>query len=190
MIRELMVRRPDLTKSVSCTTRSSRPGEREGEDYRFISTDQFAQMRDAGDLLEWATVHRDLSYGTPRAPVDEALAAGKDVILEIDYQGARSVRGQVGGRAVLIFVAPPSWKDLHSRLDNRDTESREDVRKRLRTARCEIAHMDLFEYVIVNDDLSRAVDELEAILIGERRRLVRSDWRALRTKLLDDAIHE
>jgi len=187
IIRGLMSRRPDLRKSVSCTTRSPRPGERPGVDYHFVSPADFGTMRTRGELLEWAVVHQDLYYGTPRRPVEEALSRGEDIILEIDYQGARSVRLALGGRAVLVFVAPPSWGELHARLVGRETEAPEDVLKRLHTARREFAHMDLFQFVLVNESVQQAVDDLEAVLVAEKQRLGRADWRSLQAEVLADA---
>jgi guanylate kinase len=159
----------------------------DGRDYHFISVEEFHGMVRAGEFLEWAHVHGDLCYGTPREPVEEAVAAGLDIILEIDYQGARSVRGQLGGRAVMVFVAPPSWSALHTRLVGRDTEDDAAVQRRLRTARDEIAHMDMFQYVIVNQNLDAAVVELEGVLLAERCRLGRCGWTALRDELLREA---
>ena len=187
IIRELMARHEDLVKSVSCTTRSPRPGERDGEDYRFVSATEFARMRDDGEFLEWATVHGDLLYGTPKAPVEQALAQGQDIVLEIDYQGATSVRAELGGHAVLVFVAPPSWAALRSRLAGRATESEADVQERLTTASREMANMWVFEYVVVNATIPQAVVDLEAILLGERQRLKRNDWRSLRDEILGSA---
>lgn len=187
VIRGLMSRRPELLRSISCTTRRARPGERDGQDYHFVTRERFAHMRDAGELLEWATVHRDTSYGTPRAPVQAALAEGLDIVLEIDYQGARSVRQAIGGRAVLVFIAPPSWDDLRRRLVGRETEAAEDVSKRLLTAHSELANMSLFQYVIVNRTVEQAVDELEAILVAERLRLARAGGGRLQGALLDEA---
>ncbi|MGE5532467.1 MAG: guanylate kinase [Bacteroidota bacterium] len=172
-----MARHPEVHKSVSCTTRDPRPGEVEGQDYFFVSPAQFAQLREDEGLLEWAVVHQDLQYGTPRQPVEEALAQGKDIILEIDYQGARSVREIMGDRAALVFVAPPRWDSLVSRLRGRSTEDEEATRKRLASAIHELAHVELFEYLIINDNLQVAVGELEAILLAERQRIDRMDWK-------------
>lgn len=183
VIRGLMSRRPELLRSISCTTRTRRPGEQDGQDYHFVTRERFARMRTAGELLEWATVHRDTSYGTPRAPVEAALAEGRDIVLEIDYQGARSVRRALGGRAVLVFIAPPSWEELRRRLVGRETEAAEDVTKRLLTARSEIANMALFQYVVINRTVEQAVDELDAILVAERQRLWRVGRRGLQAEL-------
>jgi len=187
VIRELMARRPELRKSVSCTTRKRRPEEEDGVDYHFVDLPAFLRMREAGDLLEWAVVHEAPCYGTPKGPVEQALAQGQDIILEIDYQGAGSVRRMMGGGAALVFMAPPSWPELKARLERRKTESPEDVRKRLRTARREIAHIDLFQYIVVNERVEQAADELAAILDAERLRLSRSDWRGLQAEVLADA---
>lgn len=177
VIGELLSRHPEVQKSVSCTTRNPRPGEVEGRDYFFVTAADFAQLREDEGLLEWAVVHQDLQYGTPRQPVEEALAQGKDIILEIDYQGARSVWQIMGERAALVFVAPPRWDSLVSRLRGRSTEDEEATRKRLASAIHELAHVELFEYLIINDDLEVAVGELEAILLAERQRIARMDWK-------------
>jgi guanylate kinase len=177
VIGELLARHPEVHKSVSCTTRDPRPGEVEGQDYFFVTPAQFAQLREDEGLLEWAVVHQDLQYGTPRQPVEEALAEGKDIILEIDYQGARSVRDIMGDRAALVFVAPPRRDSLVSRLRGRSTEDEEATKKRLASAIHELAHVELFEYLIINDDLQVAVGELEAILLAERQRIDRMDWK-------------
>lgn len=144
-------------------------------------------MQQAGELLEWATVHEDLKYGTPRAPVEQALEAGQDIILEIDYQGARAVREQLGEKAVLVFIAPPSWQALLERLQKRHTESQEAISKRLASARREIANMQMYEYVIINDELPDAIRALEAVLIAERHRHERSDWHGLQQRLREEA---
>lgn len=155
--------------------------------YYFIDTHEFAHLRDSGHLLEWAVVHQDLFYGTPREPVEEALAEGRDIILEIDYQGARSVRQLLGDRATLVFIAPPTWQALADRLHGRSTEDEAATQKRLASAVHELAHVELFEYLIVNDDQTDAVDELEAILMAERAQLNRLDWRPLVDRLLREA---
>ncbi len=180
-------RHPAVGLSISCTTRPPRPGEQDGCDYFFVTLDEFQRLRDARDLLECAVVHGDHWYGTPRAPVEDALARGEDILLEIDYQGAESVRRALGDRAVLAFVAPPSWQALLDRLDRRHTEEPTELARRLASARREFQHMGLFDYVIVNDELERAVAELEAILLAERLRLRRVDWQALQARLLAEA---
>lgn len=189
VIGELLRRYPEVRKSVSCTTRRPRPGEVEGEDYYFVTPADFQNLREADGLLEWAVVHQDLQYGTPRRPVEEALARGEDIILEIDYQGARSVRQLMGERAALVFVAPPRWETLVSRLRGRSTEDEEATHKRLASAIHELAHVELFEYLIINDDLTTAVAELAAILSAERLRLERLDWKPFVEKLREEASH-
>lgn len=187
VIKRMLARLPDVSRSVSCTTRPPRPGEVAGRDYHFVSTDEFRRMREAGELLEWAVVHQDLLYGTPRQPVEEALAKGQDIILEIDYQGARSVRQILGERAVLVFIAPPSWGALVERLRGRSTEDDEATRKRLASAIHELAHVEAFEYLIINDDLDAAVDNLQSVLLAERQRLGRLQWRPFVEDLLREA---
>jgi len=185
LIRELLQRHPDIQWSVSCTTRDPRPGERDGVDYHFLSDAEFARMRDAGELLEWALVHGTDRYGTPRAPVEQALDAGRDIVLEIDYQGARSVRARLP-EAVMVFVAPPTAEALRQRLAGRNTEDASAIQRRLRSAAIEFANMGMFEYVLVNDDLRRACDDLEAIYLAERMRTRRCGWEGLQQQLLSE----
>ena len=186
VIAEVLAAHPQVQRSVSCTTRPRRPGEEDGREYHFVTQEQFAEMARAGEFLEWAVVHKDLSYGTPRGSVEVALKAGRDMILEIDYQGARAVREQLGERAVLVFVAPPSWDVLLQRLTQRHTESPEAIDQRLTSARREIADMHRYDYVIVNDELPEAVRALEAILIAERFRCQRTS-RGLQRRLIEQA---
>ena len=187
VIARLLERQPEVLKSVSCTTRRPRPGEEDGRDYSFVTADEFARMVAAGEFLEYARVHQDLWYGTPREAAEEALASGTDMTLEIDFQGARSVREKLGRSAVLVFVAPPSWDELKRRLAGRSTESDDATEKRLASARREFRHIGMFEYVVVNDDLEMAVDELEAILVAERCRLARANWERLQSELLEES---
>jgi guanylate kinase len=177
VISRVLARQPQVSRSVSCTTRDPRPGEVADRDYHFVSLDEFRHLREAGQLLEWAVVHQDLLYGTPRQPVEDALARGQDIVLEIDYQGARSVRQFMADRATLVFIAPPSWQALVDRLQGRSTETAEATSKRLASAIHELAHVEAFDYLIVNDDLDTAVAQLECILKAERCRLVRLQWR-------------
>ena len=172
---------------MSCTTRPPRAGESDGRDYHFVSEEQFEQMRASGELLEWARVHDKCNYGTPRAPVEQALAAGRTMILEIDYQGAQSVHQQLGDRAVLVFVAPPSWQALLERLKKRHTESPGAISERLDSARREISNMGMYRYVIINDRLEDAIAQLQAILLAEQHSTNRFNWRQLRAKLLAQA---
>lgn len=187
VIERLQCLHPGLACSVSCTTRHPRPDEVNGRDYHFVTAERFSEMLAHDELLEWATVHGDTSYGTPRGPVEQALSQGRDIILEIDFQGARSVREKLGERAVLVFIAPPTWEALHSRLVGRKTEKPSDVERRLETARLELAHIDLFEYLVINDQIADTVAQLDAILRAERTRRSRLAWEAFQAELLADA---
>ena len=152
--------------SVSVTTRAPRPDERDGIDYRFVSGEEFDRLVAGGELLEWAPVvgHRS---GTPARPVEEALAAGRDVVLEIDVQGARQVRERAPD-AVLIFLAPPSMEELERRLRSRGTEDEARLALRLATARAEMAQRPWFDHVVVNDRLDQATAQVEAIIQESR----------------------
>lgn len=138
----------------------------DGKDYRFTSREEFQRMIDSGELLEWAEIHGGLQRsGTPAAPVEEALEAGKPVLVEVDLAGARAVRKAMP-EALLVFMAPPSWDVLVQRLTGRGTETEDVVTRRLETARVELAAQDEFDTVIVNEDVSRACDELVSLLVG------------------------
>ncbi|KZF12637.1 guanylate kinase [Rhodococcus sp. EPR-134] len=166
VVRELRTRLPELVFSVSATARDPRPGEVDGKDYRFTSREEFQRMIDSGELLEWAEIHGGLQRsGTPAAPVEEALEAGKPVLVEVDLAGARAVRKAMP-EALLVFMAPPSWDVLVQRLTGRGTETEDVVARRLETARVELAAQDEFDTVIVNEDVSRACDELVSLLVG------------------------
>ncbi|MBT2267524.1 guanylate kinase [Rhodococcus erythropolis] len=166
VVRELRTRLPELVFSVSATTRDPRPGEVDGKDYRFTSRAEFQRMIDSGELLEWAEIHGGLQRsGTPAAPIEEALEAGKPVLVEVDLAGARAVRKAMP-EALLVFMAPPSWDVLVQRLTGRGTETEDVVARRLETARVELAAQDEFDTVIVNEDVSRACDELVSLLVG------------------------
>lgn len=153
---------PDIHLSVSATTRPARPGEVDGEHYFFIDDAEFDRLVATGALLEHATVHNKYRYGTPREPIDAALAEGRSVLLEIDLQGARQVRAAAPD-ATLVFLLPPSWDELVSRLVGRGTEDSEERARRLRTARVELAAQNEFDYRVVNDDVARAADEVAAL---------------------------
>ncbi len=155
---------PDLWESVSYTTRARRPSEVDGQDYCFVSREAFEALRDAGGFLESFEVFDDLK-GTPRGPVDEHLAAGVDVLLEIDVQGALKVRQQFPD-AVLVFVRPPTLADLRARLEGRGTETESVLARRLLEAEREMARAPEFDHVVVNDDLERVVAEVAGILSG------------------------
>lgn len=156
-----------LEVSVSVTTRPKRSNEIAGQDYEFISVADFQHLRTHDDLLEWAEVHGNF-YGTPRRPVEKALAAGTDMIFDIDYQGTRQVRGKLGEDVVTVFILPPSMRELGNRLDRRAQDSRETIERRLANARVEIERWEEYDYVIVNEDLDRSLEGLRAILVAER----------------------
>ena len=156
---------PRLFRSVSVTTRTPRPGERHGRDYRFVSPQTFQQLRHSGQLLEWAKVHTAF-YGTLKQPVLRALANGQDVILNIDVQGARKVRRTLGRRAVLVFLLPPSMPDLRQRLMRRRTDTPAAIRRRLAAAKREIACARWYDYAVVNDRLPQTIARVKAIIQG------------------------
>ncbi|MFB7250747.1 guanylate kinase [Microbacterium sp. NPDC056234] len=150
---------PEIHLSVSATTRAPRPGEIDGVHYYFVDEAEFDRLIADGELLEYAVVHNKSRYGTPRAPIDAALEAGKTVLLEIDLQGARQVRAAEPS-ATLIFLLPPSWDELVHRLVGRGTENEEERARRLRTAKVELAAQSEFDYLIVNEDVSSAAREV------------------------------
>jgi guanylate kinase len=155
-------RHPDVWLSVSVTTRSPRPGETDGVEYHFVDDKEFARMVEAGELLEHDT-HMGASYGTPKQPVAEHLAARVPVLLEIDLNGARQVRAALPDSR-LVFLAPPSFDDLAVRLGGRGTEDPEHIRERLDIARIEMAAEDEFDHIVVNDDIESAADRLVALM--------------------------
>jgi guanylate kinase len=159
---------PQVWLSVSMTTRHPRPGEVDGVHYFFVDEAEFDRLVDAGEFLEYATVHGRAKYGTPRGPVERALADGRLAMLEIDLQGARQVRSSMPG-ALFAFLAPPSWEELVRRLVGRGTETSEERDRRLRTAREELAAAAEFDVVIVNDDVRRASEELVSWMRSRQR---------------------
>ncbi len=166
--RALLARRPDVGYSVSCTTRAPRSGEVEGEDYHFLTTAEFTARRGRGDFAESAQVH-GMWYGTLRSEVERTLGAGRHVIMDIDVQGAAQFR-RAFARTVLIFVLPPSGEALLARLRERGTESAGSLQRRLESALAELKAVPEYEYVVVNDDLERAVARVSAILDAETMR--------------------
>ena len=164
LLHALMRRRPDIGFSVSCTTRKPRPGEQDGRDYHFIERAEFERLVEAGEFIEHADVFGNL-YGTRRSVVDAALAQGRDLILEIDWQGARQVRKRLP-EAIQIFILPPSRAELESRLRKRASDSDEAIARRLAESVLEMSHWRDFDYVVVNGDFERALAELEAIFDG------------------------
>ncbi len=167
-----------LRHSISVTTRAPRPGEEEGKNYFFRSPEQFAELVAGGQLLEWAT-YLDHSYGTPREWVDQQLAAGYDVVLEIEVQGAMQVRERCP-EAVLVYMLPPSWEELRSRLAGRGSDGEETQRRRIEVAQEEIGFVSRYHYVIENDTVEAAARRFLAILEAERWRVTRLDLSPLR----------
>ncbi|WP_174185736.1 guanylate kinase [Nocardia barduliensis] len=166
VVRCVRERLPDLVFSVSATTRAPRPGEVDGLDYRFVSRAEFDAMIEGGELLEWADIHGGLQRsGTPAGPVRAALAEGLPVLVEVDLEGARSVRRAIP-EAILVFLAPPSWEELVARLTSRGTESPEVIERRLETARIELAACDEFDIVIVNDEVTSACEQLVSLFVS------------------------
>lgn len=173
--RYLMESDKDIVLSVSVTTRGRRPSEIEGVHYHFIDQKAFGLMRDRGELLEWAEVHGNC-YGTPRDPVEAALASGKDVLFDIDWQGADQVARAMPEDLVRIFVLPPSMRELASRLERRAEDTAEVIAKRLANARAEIEHWRDYDYVIINKDLQTSLEKARAILYAERMRRARDTY--------------
>jgi guanylate kinase len=167
--RKLLTADGGLEMSVSATTRPIRPGEVDGVDYHFVSLERFREMVAAGEFLEWAHVfgHR---YGTPHAPVDKALAEGRDVLFDIDWQGAQQLYQQAGGDVARVFIFPPSITELERRLRSRGTDSDEVIAARMERAAAEISHWDGYEYVLVNDDADKCFEQVQTILNAERLR--------------------
>ena len=165
--RRLLASDPNIALSVSVTTRSPRPGETDGKDYRFISKQKFAAMRDAGELLEWAEVFGNF-YGTPRKPVEDAVATGRDIMFDIDWQGTQQLAQVMKDDLVRIFILPPSAEELRDRLIRRAQDSASVVAKRMAEASREISHWPEYDYVVVNDDLEQAGAQIVAILAAER----------------------
>jgi guanylate kinase len=176
LTRQLRQDYPEIVLSVSVTTRARRGSEIDGTHYHFISEQRFHQMRERDDLLEWAKVH-DNYYGTPRSAVEEALAAGRDVLFDIDWQGAEQVAEKMPQDVVRIFILPPSAQELAQRLQRRAEDTPDVIRRRLANARVEIAQWERYDYVIINDDLARAYVTLQGILAAERAKPSR--WSAL-----------
>jgi len=168
LVNALLEKEPTMVLSVSCTTRPPRPGEEPDKHYRFISVEEFHALRDAGALLEWAEVHGNF-YGTPRDKIDEAIHAGRDVVLEIDWQGARQVR-EFFPDAIGVFILPPSIEALETRLKNRGQDEPHVIARRLLAAGGEMSHVSECQYVIINQEFSTALNELCSIVQAARLR--------------------
>lgn len=163
---------PDVTMSVSTTTRPKRPGETEDVDYHFVDDPEFDRLIASGEFVEWAHVF-GYRYGTPKAPVKQALKEGRDILFDIDWQGARQLAPDFLEHLVTIFLLPPSMEELERRLHARGTDSEEVIADRMRRAKAEIDHWAEYEYVIVNSDTASCVAQVEAILAAERLKRVR-----------------
>ncbi len=168
LVKRLIERNPQFVFSISYTTRAKRPGEEHGKDYLFVDKQRFSELRDNGALLEWAEVF-DNQYGTGRDQVERELAAGNHVILEIDWQGARQVRAAMP-ECRSIFILPPSVSALRQRLQSRKTDSAEVIERRLRDSLSDLSHWDEFDFIVVNDEIGLATDELAGIATGKMRR--------------------
>jgi guanylate kinase len=186
LTRNLLSEEENVDLSISVTTRARRASEIEGVHYRFISQRQFERMRDADDLLEWAEVHGNF-YGTPREPVEKALADGRDVLFDIDWQGTQQLYKTMRDDVVSVFVLPPSAAELKSRLEHRAEDSAEIIARRLRNAAEEIPHWTEYDYVLVNRDLDKSFARLRAILTAERlKRVIRPNLENFVEDLLTD----
>ncbi|WP_077315963.1 guanylate kinase [Basilea psittacipulmonis] len=166
LIQALLKDNPNIKLSISCTTRKPRPGEQNGREYYFLEEEEFFKLRDENNLLEWAKVHGHY-YGTPKPPIDECLAKGEDILLEIDYQGAKQVRN-IYPDITSIFILPPSIEELEKRLRNRAQDSEDVIKQRLFAARHEIEHANECEYVIINNEFNTALKELQSIFSAAR----------------------
>ena len=167
--RSLLQDDPGFVSSVSVTTRPKRSSEIDGQHYRFIDRSEFNRLREGDALLEWAEVHGNL-YGTPREPVERAMASGRDMLFDVDYQGADQMRLHVPTDMVSVFILPPSMKELRTRLLRRAEDSEESMERRLRTARTELEQWHDYDYVVINDRLDEAYREVRAIIQAERLR--------------------
>ena len=173
--KRLLTMNPDLVLSVSATTRDPRPGEKHGEDYYFMEQDEFVAKTKTNEFYEWAKVF-DNYYGTPKGPVEEALDEGRDVVFDIDWQGAQALAESAPDDVVRVFILPPSLKLLRDRLHKRAQDSHEIIEGRMNRAKAEIEHWDEYDYVVINDDFSRALEKLSLILHAERLKRSRHHW--------------
>jgi guanylate kinase len=174
LARRLVEADAEIAMSVSVTTRPPRPGETDGRDYRFIDDKRFVRMREGGELLEWARVF-DNFYGTPRAPVEAAIKSGRDILFDIDWQGAQQLSEKMKHDVVRVFILPPSVTALERRLQTRAQDSVEVVRRRMEAASAVFSHWPEYDYVIVNADIDGSLTGLKAILTAERLKRERLD---------------
>ena len=170
MTKRLLATDPQISLSVSATTRKPRTGEIDGQDYQFVDQDRFDHMVKTGQFLEWATVFGN-RYGTPREPVERTLGEGRDILFDVDWQGTQQLReSQSGGDLVSIFLLPPSLEELESRLKSRASDSAEVITQRMSRAADEISHWAEYDYILVNDDPGQCLHEIRSILTTERLR--------------------
>jgi len=170
--RMLLAADPDITMSISATTRPMRPGEVAGEHYHFVDDAGFTALIDANEFAEWAYVF-DHRYGTPKAPIKAALKAGSDILFDIDWQGTQQLEAGMGEDLVSIFILPPSMAELGRRLHARATDSEEVIADRMRRAASEIGHWAEYDYVLINENMERCLDEVKAIVAAERLKRTR-----------------
>ena len=175
LTRKLLKENQNMAMSVSATTRAPRSGEEDGMDYFFVSKDGFLEMREDGEFLEHAKVF-DNYYGTPRGPVEEALAKGQDIIFDIDWQGAQQLTQAASDDLVKIFILPPSKRELESRLHRRAQDSEAVIAKRMAKSESEISHWAEYDYILVNDDIDITMEELRTIIASERMKRRRQLW--------------
>jgi guanylate kinase len=176
LIKGLRAAYPELKLSISCTTRARRQGEMHGRDYCFVGLTKFAAMKAKGDFAEWAKVH-DFFYGTPRRPLEQSIRLGRDILLDIDVQGARKIKRKYP-QAVSIFLVPPSWRELQRRLARRGTDGQEIIRRRLLNARSEMRDIIKYDYYVVNRELEESLALLKSIVEAERAKTFRvTRWR-------------
>lgn len=188
LCRRLMADHGGLELSVSMTTRAIRPGEVADRDYHFVDDAEFQRLIDGDAFLEWADVH-GARYGSPRAPIDKALAEGRDVLFDIDWQGARDIAEKCPEDAVRVFILPPSLEELRRRLVTRSQDADDVIERRIANAKGEIEHCDQFDYVFVNDDFDRSYAELAHIYHAERSCRARNLWvESYRDALLNEAV--
>jgi guanylate kinase len=186
--RRLVADHPELDLSISATTRAPRPGEQDGREYHFVAPDVFRRMADDDAFLEWADVHEH-RYGSPRAPIMTALGEGRDVLFDIDWQGAMAIAQSAPGDTVRVFILPPSMADLSRRLHARAQDAEDVIQRRLGRAKGEIAMWAEYDYVILNDDFDLAYAELAHIYHAERRRRARNPWLGpFVRRLMDEAL--
>ena len=186
LTRNLLEQEDNVSLSISVTTRERRPSEIDKVHYHFVTKRRFESLRDGGDLLEWAEVHGNY-YGTPREPVETALAAGRDVLFDIDWQGTRQLLDKMRDDVVSVFVLPPSAEELKARLERRAEDSGAIIAQRLKNAYEEISHWREYDYILVNRDLDKSFARLRAILTAERlKRVTRPDIEKFVSGLLSD----